>query len=421
MTSITAALDWLYGTQLFGMKLGLEHTARLLRACGLAHMLDAKGRRPQVIHVAGTNGKGSTCAMMESIARASGYRTGLFTSPHLLRFNERARVNGLMIDDGRLLRLINKVRSITADWDLSPTFFELTTAIALMYFEEQACELIILETGMGGRLDSTNTLLKDVAVLLPIAMDHTQYLGSDLSSIAGEKAGIITTACPVISAPQEAEAMQVIQDRCKSMGAQLQVISQPCELPLALKGSHQAMNAAVACAAVQALPKFKGKASNIAQGLASTIWEGRFERVQARTARGGQVKQLILDGAHNEHAMRSLVATWLHEFGAGDRPSCIFAAAADKDIAAVLQLLAPLVGRWILPQAQSPRLASAQEMRERISQVSTAPASCCATVAEALELSDDEAPTLLCGSLFLVGEMKSVLEQSETSYRKTMQ
>lgn len=421
MSSITEALDWLYSTQLFGMKLGLEHTARLLRACELSHLLEQTGKRPQVIHVAGTNGKGSSCAMMAAIGCASGYRTGLFTSPHLLRFNERARVNGQMIDDDNLLRLINKVHELTAEWDPSPTFFELTTAIALMYFEEQECELIILETGMGGRLDSTNTILKDVAVLMPIAMDHTQYLGSELSSIAREKAGIITASIPVISSVQEQAAMQVIQEACAQQEAQLQYISEPSELPLALKGSHQSINAAVACAAIQALPHFKGNAASIAHGLATTQWEGRFERVQTSSKTNGCKKELILDGAHNEHAMQSLVATWQQEFGNEHRPSCIFAAAADKDIEAVLQQLAPLVGRWILPQAQSPRLASAEDMRERVRRISEAPISCCEQLADAIEMSDEAGPTLLCGSLFLVGEMKSQLEQAEASYRKSMQ
>ncbi len=411
----TEALDWLYNTQLFGMKLGLEGITRLLHACGLSHLFDATSRKPQLVHVAGTNGKGSTCAMMESIARCSGYRTALFTSPHLVSFHERIRVNNEMIDDASLCRLIQKLHDLTADWDPCPTFFELTTALALMFFDEQQTELIFLETGMGGRLDATNALPKDLAVIVPIGLDHTQFLGSDLSTIAGEKAGIITSALPVICAPQEPAAAGVIAQQCQATGSTLQVVTQPCTLPLGLVGSHQRMNAAVAVAAMQALPSFRGTCADIDSGLAQVRWAGRFERVEHAE------KLLVLDGAHNAHAMRCLVDTWQWEFGADCKPCCIFAAAADKDVEAVLELLSPIVGRWILPKVQSPRIAAPVEMAAMIQRVSDAPIECCEGLDSTWELLDAHAPNLLCGSLFLVGEMKSVLADDGASYRKTMQ
>lgn len=420
-TCTQEALDWLYSTQLFGMKLGLDHTKRLLKACGLGSLLEHHPQNPQIIHVAGTNGKGSTCAMMESIARAAGYRTAMFTSPHLVQFHERARVNKEMIDDESLLRLINKLHQITEDWVPCPTFFELTTALALMYFYEQKCDLMILETGMGGRLDSTNCVAKDLAVLLPIGLDHTQFLGDSLASIAAEKAGIITSALPVISAAQEPAALAVIQERCAATGSPLKLIMRTYEGDCGLKGQHQSMNAALAAAAMRALPQFRGGEEAIAQGLSQVQWAGRFERISSSATLGTPEKQLILDGAHNAHAMRCLVQTWQAEFGKKSRPSCIFAAAADKDIHAVLELLAPMVGRWILPQAQSPRLATPEQMAAVIRDYSTVPISCCDSLSESLTQADAAAPTLLCGSLFLVGEMKALLAEASASYRKTMQ
>ncbi len=408
------ALDWLYNTQLFGMKLGLEGITRLLRACGLDSLVDGAPSAPQIIHVAGTNGKGSTCAMMESIGRASGYKTGMFTSPHLVRFHERLRVNNAMIDDADLCRLIQKLHDLTQDWDPCPTFFELTTALGLMYFVEQGCDLILLETGMGGRLDATNAVAKSVVVLVPIGLDHTQYLGDTLGAIAGEKAGIVTRDIPVICAPQEVEAMEVIRQRCAEMGSELQLVEGACELPLGLAGKHQAQNAALAVAAVKALPAFRGDESSIAEGLEKARWAGRFELVDVAG------KAVIFDGAHNAHAMRTLVETWRDCYGAV-KPTCIFAAAEDKDISAVMELLAPMVGRWVLPVVQSPRIAAPEVMAEVVRGYSTAPIRCCTCLADALTHLCAKEPNLLCGSLFLVGEAKALLEESADSYRKTLQ
>ncbi|MFI3243743.1 MAG: folylpolyglutamate synthase/dihydrofolate synthase family protein [Akkermansia sp.] len=408
------ALDWLYNTQLFGMKLGLEGITRLLRACDLATLVDGAPDAPQIIHVAGTNGKGSTCAMMESIGRASGYKTGMFTSPHLVRFHERLRVNNQMIDDATLCRLIQKLHDVTQDWDPCPTFFELATALGLMYFEEQGCDLILLETGMGGRLDATNAVAKSVAVLVPIGLDHTQYLGDTLAAIAGEKAGIITSDLAVICAVQAEEAMTVIRDRCSSTGSELQLVDKPCDLPLGLLGQHQAQNAALAVTAMKALPQFRGNEESIAQGLKKASWAGRFEKLKI------QGKACILDGAHNAHAMRALVETWQSQYG-DTKPCCIFAAAEDKDVGAVLDLLAPLVGRWVLPVVQSPRIAAPEQMEQLVRRYSSAAISTCPHLSDAFGQLAEGAPNLICGSLFLVGETKALLEQSADSYRKTMQ
>ena len=183
--NVSAALDWLFSTQFFGIKLGLDNTEKLLAAAG-ADRINAT-----VVHVAGTNGKGSTCAMIEALARAQGYVTGLFTSPHLVDFSERIRVNGDMITPDALAEEISFLKQLAEGWEQPPTFFELALAVALRHFRKNSVNFIILETGLGGRLDATNAVPKDIAVLAPIGLDHQQYLGDTLEEIAAEKAAII--------------------------------------------------------------------------------------------------------------------------------------------------------------------------------------------------------------------------------------
>ena len=398
----SAALDWLYSTQMFGIKLGLEGITRLLQACGVLYP------RARVIHVAGTNGKGSTCAFAESVARAAGYSTGLFTSPHLVEFGERIRVNGQMIPEADAARLICRVRDIISEWEVKPTFFELVLAIAMMYFAEREVDIIILETGMGGRLDATNAVPKDVAVLTPIGMDHTQYLGSTLEEIAGEKAAIIAWHRPALSAPQQPEAVRAIHAAAERMDTHYRIITEECTLPLGLHGAHQRQNSALALAALRALPHFLASEEEIARGLAEVQWPGRFEEI---------APQVIMDGAHNPPAIRVLVDTWQQTYGE-QKARCIYAGSADKALDEVLELLSPIVSEWVLPPVQSPRILPPVEMAEKIRSISPAPVSTPATLAEVLEQLTPH--TLICGSFFLLGEAKAHLRQ-HTNYRKTEQ
>ena len=386
--SLVNALDWLYSTQAFGIKLGLEGVTRLLSACGVLYP------RAQVIHVAGTNGKGSTCAFCESVARAAGYKTGLFTSPHLVEFSERIRVNGVNIPDADAARLIGKVR-------------ELVLAVAMLWFAEQEVELIVLETGMGGRLDATNAVPKDVAVLAPIGLDHTQYLGETLYEVAGEKAAILSWHRPAVSAPQEPEAMRAIHEAAQRMDTYCRVISTECDQPLGLKGEHQKRNAALALAALRALPHFLCSADEEARGLAEVRWPGRFEEV---------LPGVIMDGAHNPHAMQVLTRTWRETYGDA-KARCIYAGSADKALDEVLELLSPIVGEWVLPPVQSPRILSPAEMAAKVQAVSSAPVSTPPSLAECL--ADMPAGTLICGSFFLLGEAKAILRSAV--YRTTVQ
>ncbi len=410
----TAALDWLYGTQLFGIKLGLEGISRLLKACGVERP------RARVIHVAGTNGKGSTCAFAESVARAAGYRTGLFTSPHLVRFNERIRVDGQDISDADCTRLIGKLRGIIADWEVKPTFFELVLALALMHFAEQQAELIILETGMGGRLDATNAVPKDVAVLTPIGMDHMQYLGSTLHAIAAEKAAIASWHRPLLTAPQEPEALRAIHEAAEAADTAYRIVGAgECpELPLGLCGEHQRGNAALALAALRAaIPHLLCSAEELARGLRDVRWPGRFEEV---------LPLCIMDGAHNPHAMHVLVRSWRERFGS-QKARCIYAGSADKALAEVLELLAPIVDEWVLPPVNSPRILPAREMAEKVRAASAAPLALPETLAEVVQglaaaaaAGGEARPTLICGSFFLLGEARACLQQVG-DYRRSAQ
>ncbi|MGN0821770.1 MAG: bifunctional folylpolyglutamate synthase/dihydrofolate synthase [Akkermansia sp.] len=401
-TELQRELDWLYSTQLFGIKLGLEGITRLLRELGVLYP------RARVIHVAGTNGKGSTCAFAESVARTAGYRTGLFTSPHLVRFNERIRVNGEMIPDDAVVRLVRLLRETIEAWEVKPTFFELVLALAMLWFRECEVDLIVLETGMGGRLDATNAVPKDVAVITPIGLDHTQYLGDTLYKVAGEKAAILAWHRPAVSAPQPPEAWRAIHEAAQAMDTECRIVSEPLTQPLGLRGEHQRHNAALAVAALRTLPGFLCSEAELAEGLRRVQWPGRFEEI---------APGVILDGAHNPHAMRVLTATWCREFP-GQKARCIFAGAADKALDEVLELLSPLVEEWVLPPVRSPRILPPAELAEKVRRASAAPVSTPATLAEAV--ADLPPRTLICGSFFLLGEVKALLQQAP-DFRATAQ
>lgn len=396
-------LGWLYSTQMFGIKLGLEGISRLLEACGVSRP------KAQVIHVAGSNGKGSTCAFIESVARAAGYKTGLFTSPHLVEFGERIRVNGQNIPDADVNRLIAKLRGIVESWETVPTFFELTLALAMLYFAEQGVELIVLETGLGGRLDATNAVPKDVAVLTPIGLEHTQFLGHSLYEIAGEKAAIFSWHRPALSAPQEPEAMRAIDAAARACDVDCRIIAEECHSPLGLYGKHQRQNAALALAALRALPHFLCSAEEEERGLAEVCWPGRFEEI---------APGVIMDGAHNPHAIKVLVSCWWERFGHEQRAHCIFAGAADKDLTDVLSLLSPVVESWTLPPVQSPRILPQEQLCKLVRETTgAADIRTPATLGDALEHMPPH--TLICGSFFLLGEAKALLRHA--AYRTTRQ
>lgn len=391
------AIHWLFSTQLFGIKLGLDGPRELLRkylaypACGV-----------KVIHVAGTNGKGSTCAFIDSVARASGIRTGLFTSPHLIDYRERIKVSGEEISEEECTRHLIALRELCESLETHPTFFEITLALAMRYFAERECELIVLETGMGGRLDATTAVPADVAVITPIGLDHMQWLGDTIAAIAGEKAGIICAEKPVISAPQEPDAAKVIAEQANEMRAPLTVVRQALQgYTLSLLGTHQPWNAAVALAALHAAGVCL-RYDAVSYGLSHTQWPGRFEVISSVG------HTIILDGAHNPHAARVLAETWKQQYPE-ERPTLIFSAVASKDVRGVLSLLSPLACRILLCPVNSPRALSHTELVEAMPQGDLDIATFDSFPSALAAATQHRELILVAGSLYLVGQARAHL------------
>lgn len=376
------SLAWLYATQQFGVKLGLENTIRLLDAIGNPH----DGLR--IVHVAGTNGKGSVCAMLDAVLRAAGLRSGLYTSPHLIEFRERIRVDGRPVPRADVARLLTRLRAAGADCGQSPTFFEYATVLALACFAEAGCEAVVLETGMGGRLDATNVVEPVVSVLTPIAMDHAEWLGDTIEKIAGEKAGIIKRGVPAVSAPQRAEAAAVFQQRADALGSTLEFVGSPWEGAVGLEGSHQGWNAALAALAIRA-SGFEVSAEAVAAGLATVHWPARFQRV------GGSA---VVDGAHNPHAAATLAQTWSTVFG-DRKASIVFGALGDKDAVGMVRALEPIAEVFHFVPVQSARAADPKAFAAMTSRPSVLHETLAAGIAAA-----GAGPVLITGSLFLAGE-----------------
>jgi dihydrofolate synthase / folylpolyglutamate synthase len=390
------AIGWLFGTQQFGIKLGLEGPRELLK-----QFLGFPRHGVQVAHVAGTNGKGSTCAIMDRVARACGRRTGLFTSPHLIDYRERMRVSGEMISEERCAELLTEVRAVCEGLEVHPTFFEITLAVAMRWFRERECELIILETGMGGRLDATTAVPADVCVITPIGMDHTQWLGDTLGKIAAEKAGIFLEGVPAVSSPQEKEARMVLEKEANVRRTPLAFIGQPLEgYGIALPGGHQKWNAALALAALHALGIKLGYES-VADGLANVKWPGRFERISSDGT------EVILDGAHNPHAAKVLRETWLSEIGTG-KGTLIFGAVESKDVSGILTELGGLTERMFFCKVGTLRGLPTEELVKCLPDGMIA--DCYGNFSEAMIAARRHGgPVLVAGSLFLVGEARAEL------------
>lgn len=394
--NLTSALDWLYSTQLFGMKLGLDNPRELLKK-----YLAYPPMHTKVVHVAGTNGKGSTCAFMDSLSRACGLRTGLFTSPHLIRYHERMKISGQEISDDELLHHLTEIKKICETMEHHPTFFEITLAIAMKHFTNHECEIIILETGMGGKLDATSAVPADVAVITPIGLDHTQWLGDTIEKIATEKAGIIRERKPVISSAQVPAAEHVIRMAANELQAPLSFVMQPLEgYPISLRGNHQKSNAAVAVAALHAAG-LALRYDTLSYALSHTIWPGRYEEIMH------EGKKFILDGAHNPHAAKVLSELLTEEFSNKKVP-VIFSAVASKDIAGVLTHIAPHASHFYLCPVESSRAVSTEEVAAALPIGTSYSEHECAEDAISAAWNHGNEPILICGSLYLVGKARSI-------------
>ncbi len=395
-----SALDWLFTTQFFGVKLGLDNMRRLIEENDLLPPPTTR-----IVQIAGTNGKGSVCALAESVARASGLRTGLFTSPHLVRFHERIRVDGREISDEDLDLHLRVIRQRVASWEYHPTFFEIALAAALRHFKASHCELLFLETGMGGRLDATTAVPADVAVLTRIGMDHMQWLGDTLEKIAAEKAAIIRPGKPVLSAPQPPEAAEVIAETAREKNAQLRIVDLPLSgYPISLAGSHQALNAALAAECLHAAG-YKLRVESLRFGLANTHWPGRFD-----IRRDGS---LVIDGSHNPEACDILAATWQESFP-NQKATIIFGTADDKNARGMMERLTPIAARWIFTPFRSPRATDTATLAAAANNLGIAETDITTAVSPAEALTAPRAPpepTLATGSLFLAGEMIAHIEK----------
>lgn len=425
-TTYQEALDWLYNTQTFGIKLGLEPTRRLLTE------LDAwPAENCTVFHVAGTNGKGSVCAFLDSLLRACEERTALFTSPHLVDFCERFRVDGVPMPHETAIELLSQLRALVADWEAHPTFFEIVTAMGLAWFKRQGATALVLETGMGGRLDSTNAVEADYSFITRIDLDHQKWLGETLAEIAAEKAGIIKPGGQVFSLPQMPEVVEVLEATARKQSANLTMVTEPYAGPVGLAGSHQPLHAAMALEAI--LLDYGGHLVDdptLARALAETRMDGRFQTLDREfqpTDFAGA--RFILDGAHNPAAARRLAQTWREIYGNEERALILFGALGDKDADEMVRELEPIASQFVPVPVSSPRALTADELSWIVRRHATgklAPEALWQDAASSAEVLDRliaaklSPRILVTGSLFLVGNILAHLRGVEQP-RKTAQ
>lgn len=333
-------LDWLDSLQGSGIRPGLDRMRVLLHALGNPHR-----RHPSII-VAGTNGKGSTSAMLASILTASGRRTAHYTSPHLVELRERWTVDGAMIDSDRLDATIVELQTAAEQTGITPTYFEALTLIAFVAFAHERCDVAVLEVGMGGRLDATNVVRPIAAVITPIGMDHMEYLGTTLRAIAREKAGVIHRGALVLTSNDDPTVLEVIRKRAAKFGSAVIHVTGEHDAPLA--GAFQRRNAALA---VRTARELGIDDDTIARGLVQTRWRGRLERM---TVSG---KTIWIDGGHNPHAVARTAPFFEAEVA---RPRLlVFGIMNDKDVQAVAGMLFPLFDRVIATEPYPPRSAPA--------------------------------------------------------------
>jgi len=450
-----AALEYLFAVTDYEKMQHVRYNAdtfSLDRMRNLLERLDSPDRALRTVHVAGTKGKGSTAAMVHALALGCGLRAGLYTSPHLLNIRERIRVgrpsraSGSSDEDIAPEDLRRHVQALRPHIERmraeqnAPTFFEIFTALALRHFAAVKVDLAVVEVGMGGRLDATNVLVPDVAVITAISLDHTEQLGDTIESIAAEKAGIVKPRVPVVSQPQEPAVMDIIEDACRKAGAPLirvgrdvtytwePAVELACrtgrggrmggrlsiQLPgaayddlfIPLMGEHQALNACAAIAAARRAAPMVGRLTPkvVRESLARVEWPGRMERVAGPP-------EMVLDGAHNRASVERLAEGLARHFP-GRRQVVVFGAAADKDVDG---MLAALVEKWpgaavVFTRTTSPRAADPADLASQFTRAGGSRAQTAPDAASALKaagaMAGRDGLVVVCGSLYLVGEVK---------------
>lgn len=405
------------GHELKHVKWDLARIRAVLAELGNPH------NEPRFIHVAGTNGKGSTCAMIASGLLAAGFRTGLYTSPHLVHPRERIQIGGAPIGEAAWATAFEEVHAACErllardEIDAHPSFFETVTAMAFLAFARERVEVVSLETGLGGRLDATNVVDPEVAVITPIDFDHEAFLGSSIESIAAEKAGILKRDRPAIFAVQRAEALRILEARALELdvpvihsaslrienldlhryGSRFRLISDEIiEIDCPLAGAHQVENARVAAAAML---KFGLSAPVISSGIAHAKWPGRLERVRTSP-------DIILDGAHNPAGAKALAA-YIREFFADEPVRIVYGAMRDKAVDEVTATLFPLAADVIVTAPDQPRAVAPEALAAVVEHPNLR---CAPNLAAALDLAAQHPmTTFITGSLFLVGEARAIL------------
>jgi dihydrofolate synthase/folylpolyglutamate synthase len=448
------ALAFWYGRVNYEHKTPLAGDFKLDRMRTLMRLLGNPQDRLRIVHVAGSKGKGSTSAMLAAILQHAGYRTGLFTSPHLVHVEERIQVDGAPITSAEMVFVLDEVRTTVHAEKLEPTFFEIATAAGFLHFVRRHVDIAILEVGLGGRLDSTNVCHPLVAVITSISHDHTQMLGTTLESIAAEKAGIVKPGIPVVSGATACEARAVIESICRGRKAPLQQLgsdfhyeyepgfvdrnetrrprvrvlsaqdlvlgTHPTPLELGLLGEHQAANAAVAISVVHRLREhgLMIADSDVEAGLKNVNWPARMEVI-------GRRPLVVLDCAHNVASAEALVRTVTTTFPPSRR-FLIFAGSGDKDLAGMFRALAPHFQHIFLTSfATSTRAVPPEQLAEILRGVSDVPYTTCPTSAGAWNAARAGAypDDLICitGSVFLAGELRPLLVFNENELENQLE
>lgn len=423
------ALQFIHESHKFGMRLGLDNIKKLLELLGNPQ------NNLKIIHVAGTNGKGSTCSFISSILKESGYKVGLYTSPFLETFTERIRVNGENIREeevGKIVSLIKeKIEIMVSEGYSYPTEFEIVTAMAFYYYNQEKVDFVALEVGLGGRYDATNVIDKPVvSAITSISLDHTGILGDTLAKIAFEKGGIIKENCPTIVYPQQEEASEVIKNICaekkskyiecdfknieiKSSNINSQIYNcningkELRDLEIKLIGAHQIKNSIVALNVIEYLNDIKItniSEENIRKGLLETKWPGRIEKISENP-------MFIIDGAHNEEGAKSL-ANSIDKYFENKNKILVIGMLEDKDIDSVLDLLIPKFNKVITTTPDNPRAIDANKLKEKIERYNIE-VTCKPNIKEAvdyaLEISNKDDVIISAGSLYMIGNVRTII------------
>lgn len=435
-----AALDYLYSFVDYGMQRSYRYSPDVFDLGRVRRLLSLLGDPQDAfpsVHIAGTKGKGSVAAMMEASFREAGYRTGLYTSPHLIRFTERIRINGEEISEEHLVRLVEQLRR-HADAVPEISTFELTTALAFLHFAEQNVNCGVIEVGLGGRLDATNVIVPEVSVITSLSYDHVHLLGHSLSDIAREKAGILKPGVPVVLAPQQIEAERVVRAIADMLGSPLVQVNRdwhyaakerglagqsfqvwresgadPVRLTIPLLGYHQIQNATVAYAALQVAGE-RGLAlepGDIRAGLQRVRWPGRFHILSTDPT-------VVLDCAHNrDSALKLRIA--LDDYFPGRRVSMVFGASSDKDVQGMLLELAPRISRLILTQADHPRSEGPEGLAD-LARAFGQQVEVTIPVSEAVRIATRQAGAdevvLVTGSIFVVGSALAAWDAEQAQF-----